>query len=274
VKGIAMVKRFCSALIIIPLVALALRFGPPYTIFIMVAITVVLGMYEFYAMTLPRDWTAGKISGIALGVILCGLYQWATADIILLFFVFIIGAFLFGYAVSSRELPLLPSRMGIILFGILYIPFLLSYLILISKIPQGILWIFLLFATVWVGDTFAFLIGSWWGRHKLSPLISPHKTIEGFFACFVGSILTVFACRAVFLLPIPTLDALLVAVGIALFGQWGDLSESMIKRGAKVKDSGALIPGHGGMLDRLDSFFFSTPFLYYYLLYRLAIGAL
>jgi phosphatidate cytidylyltransferase len=268
-----MVKRFCTALIIIPLVALALRFGPSYTIFFMVAITVVLGMHEFYSLTLPRGWAGGKISGIALGVILCGLYQWATTDIILLFLAFIIGVFLFGYAVSSRELPLLPTRMGIILFGILYIPFLLSYLILINKLTQGVLWIFLLFATVWVGDTFAFLIGSWWGRHKLSPLISPHKTIEGFFACFVGAILTVFACRAVFLPTVPALDALLVAVGIALLGQWGDLSESMIKRGAKVKDSGTLIPGHGGMLDRLDSFFFSTPFLYYYLLYRLSAGA-
>jgi phosphatidate cytidylyltransferase len=267
-----MVKRFCTALIIIPLVALALRFGPPYTIFIMVAITVVLGLHEFYAMTLPKDWTWGKVSGIALGVILCGLFQWATADIILLFLVIVIGVFLFGYAVSIHELPLLPKRMGIILFGILYIPFLLSYLILINKLPQGALWILLLFATVWVGDTFAFLIGSWWGTHKLSPLISPHKTIEGFFACFVGAILTVFSCRAVFLTSISAFDALLIAVGIALFGQWGDLSESMIKRGARVKDSGTIIPGHGGMLDRLDSFFFSTPFLYYYLLYRLAIG--
>ena len=82
-----MVKRFLTALIIIPLVALALRFGPPYTIFIMVAITVVLGMHEFYSLTLPRDWTVGKAGGIALGVILCGLFQWATVDIILLFLV-------------------------------------------------------------------------------------------------------------------------------------------------------------------------------------------
>ena len=268
-----MVKRFCTALIIIPLVALALRFGPPYTIFIMVAITVVLGMHEFYSMTLPRDWAQGKVSGIVIGVILCGLSQWATASTIMLFLAAVVIGFFFGYTFLPRELSSLPNRMGIVLFGILYIPFLLSYLILINKLPQGVLWIFLLFATVWVGDTFAFLIGSWWGRHKLSPLISPHKTIEGFFACFVGTILTVFACRAVFLPTISTLDSLLVAVGIALFGQWGDLSESMIKRGAKVKDSGTLIPGHGGMLDRLDSFFFSTPFLYYFLLYRLSIGA-
>jgi phosphatidate cytidylyltransferase len=268
-----MLKRFFTALIIIPLVALVLCFGPPYSIFLLVAATVVLGMHEFYAMTLAKGWTGGKISGIVLGVILCGLFQWAPTHVIMLFLVVIIVVFFFGYAVSSRELSALPNRMGIILFGILYIPFLLSYLIVINKLPQGVLWIFLLFATVWVGDTFAFLIGSWWGRHKLSPQISPHKTIEGFIACFVGAILTVFVFRSLFLPTLLVADALLVAGGIALFGQWGDLSESMIKRGAKMKDSGTLIPGHGGMLDRLDSFFFSTPFLYYFLLYKLSAGA-
>jgi phosphatidate cytidylyltransferase len=267
-----MPKRFSTALFVIPPVALLIIFGPPYTLAIMVAVAAAVGLYEFYLMTLPKDGGGEKIGGIVLGVVLCGLFQWATPEVIMIFLVVIIVAFFFGFALSSGRLSALPHRMGIVLFGILYIPFLLSYLTLINKLDEGILWVLLLLATVWVGDTFALVIGSWLGRHKLSPAISPHKTIEGFFACFVGSILTVFACRFLFLRTMATTDALALGTGIALFGQLGDLSESMIKRGAKVKDSGALFPGHGGMLDRLDSFLFSTPFLYYFLLYKMGAG--
>jgi phosphatidate cytidylyltransferase len=268
-----MPKRFSTALFIIPPVALLILFGPPYTLAIMVAVAAALGLSEFYLMTLPNEGGGGKIGGIVIGVILCGLFQWVTSEVIMVFLVVIIVAFFFGYSLSSGGLSALPHRMGIVIFGILYIPFLLSHLTLINKLSRGIFWVLLLLATVWVGDTFALVIGSWWGRHKLSPQISPHKTIEGFFACFVGALLTVFACKFLFLPTLTTTDAFAVGTGIALFGQLGDLSESMIKRGAKVKDSGSLFPGHGGMLDRLDSFLFSTPFLYYFLLYKMGTGA-
>jgi phosphatidate cytidylyltransferase len=264
-----MFKRFATALIIIPPVALLILFGPSYTLSIMVSVAAILGLYEFYTMTMPQGGTGGKIGGIVLGIILCGLFQWAPAEAILLFVGVIMVALFLGYAFSSEELSVLPNRIGIIFLGIIYVPFLLSHVTLINKLPQGIFWVLLLLATVWVGDTFALLIGSWWGKHKLSPRISPHKTVEGFFACFVGAILTVFAFKALFLRTLMTADALFVGLGIALFGQLGDLSESMIKRGAKVKDSGSLIPGHGGVLDRLDSFFFAAPFLYYFLIYKI-----
>lgn len=264
-----MFKRFITALIIIPVVGLLIIFGPSYTLSLMVCAAAILGLYEFYAMTMPQGGSGEKIIGIVLSIILCGLFQWAPAEGIILFLGAIMVFLFLGYAFSSEELSILPNRIGIIFLGIIYIPFLLSHVTLINKLPQGILWVLLLLATVWVGDTFALLIGSWWGRHKLSPRISPHKTVEGFFACFVGAILTVFAFKALFLPTVQATDAVFVGLGIALFGQLGDLSESMIKRGAKVKDSGSLIPGHGGVLDRLDSFFFAAPFLYYFLIYKI-----
>jgi phosphatidate cytidylyltransferase len=266
-----MLKRFFTALFIIPPVILLIRFGPPYTLSLMVTAAAILGLHEFYQMTLSEKGGVGKISGIALGIVLCGLFQWASSGAIILFLGVIIVVLFFCNAFSSEEFSMLPNRIGIIFLGIIYVPFLLSHVTLINRLPQGVFWVFLLLATAWVGDTFALVIGSWWGRHKLSPRISPHKTIEGFFACFVGSILTVFACRALFLPTLTIADALAVGTGIALFGQLGDLSESMIKRVAKVKDSGTLIPGHGGMLDRLDSFLFAAPFLYYFVMYK--IGA-
>ena len=260
-----MIKRFITALIIIPLVGLLIIFGPSYTLALMVCATAIFGLYEFYTITMPQGGTKEKIGGIILGAILCTLFQWTHAEMIMVFLGSVMVVLFLGYIFSSKELSILPNRIGIVLLGIIYVPFLLSHITLINKLPQGIFWVLLLLATVWVGDTFALLIGSWWGRHKLSPRISPHKTVEGFFACFVGAILTVFAFKALFLPTVRGTDAVFVGLGIALFGQLGDLSESMIKRGAKVKDSGSLIPGHGGVLDRLDSFLFAAPFLYYFL---------
>ena len=264
-----MLKRFITALIIIPLVGVLIIFGPSYALALMVCAAAILGLYEFYTMTMPQGGTKEKIGGISLGVILCALFQWAPPEIIMVFLCAVMVVLFLGYAFSAHKLSIVPSRIGIVLLGIIYVPFLLSHVTLINKLPQGIFWVLLLLATVWVGDTFALLIGSWWGRHKLSPRISPHKTVEGFLACFVGAILTVFACKALFLPTVRGTDALFVGLGIALFGQLGDLSESMIKRGAKVKDSGSLIPGHGGVLDRLDSFFFAAPFLYYFLIFKI-----
>jgi phosphatidate cytidylyltransferase len=264
-----MLKRFATALIIIPLVGLLIIFGPSYTLSLMVCAAAILGLYEFYTMTMSEGGTGEKIGGIVLGVILCTLFQWAPSEMIMIFLGAVMVILFLGYAFSSKELSILPNRIGIVFLGIIYIPFLLSHVSLINKLPQGIFWVLLLLATVWVGDTFALLIGSWWGRHKLSPQISPHKTVEGFFACFVGAVLTVFSFKALFLPTLRAADALLVGLGIALFGQLGDLSESMIKRGAKVKDSGNLIPGHGGVLDRLDSFLFAAPFLYYFLMFKI-----
>ena len=260
-----MLKRFITAFSIIPLVGLLLIFGPSYTLALMVCAAAILGLYEFYIMTMPQGGTKEKIGGIALGAMLCALMQWTPFEMIMVFFCAVMVVLFIGYAFSSEKLSIVPSRIGIVFLGIIYVPFLLSHVTLINKLPQGIWWVLLLLATVWVGDTFALLFGSWWGRLKLSPRISPHKTVEGFFACFIGAILTVFAFKALFLPTVPGRDALFVGLGIALFGQLGDLSESMIKRGAKVKDSGNLIPGHGGVLDRLDSFFFAAPFLYYFL---------
>jgi len=267
-----MLKRLLTALIIVPPFLLVIRFGPPYAVVILISIAAVMGLYEFYQMTLPKQGAGAKIGAILLGAILCALFQWAPSGMIFLSVFVILLIIFFGYALFSAELSQLPSRIALTFLGIIYVPFLLSHITLINKLPQGVFWVLLLIATVWIGDTFALAFGSWLGRHKLSPRISPHKTIEGFFACFVGAILTVFVCKSLFLPTLTIADALMVATGIAFFGQLGDLSESMIKRGAKVKDSGTMIPGHGGMLDRLDSFLFAAPFLYNFLAYKMFPG--
>ena len=135
-------------------------------------------------------------------------------------------------------------------------------------------WILLIFAfiLIWVNDIFAYLTGSAIGRHKLCPRISPKKTIEGsvggavftmLFAYFINRfILNVFFFDNLF----SDISVLILALGVVIFGTLGDLSESMMKRHAGVKDSGSLIPGHGGILDRFDATFMAMPFVFVYLL--------
>jgi phosphatidate cytidylyltransferase len=124
--------------------------------------------------------------------------------------------------------------------------------------------IFFLLLVVWLGDAGAYYIGRTFGRHKLSPRISPKKTIEGLIGGIVTSVITAVIIHFTFFPDFPLLHAIIAGVILSLSGVVGDLAESMWKRSADVKDSGTLIPGHGGFLDRFDSIFFTAPILYTY----------
>ncbi len=119
-----------------------------------------------------------------------------------------------------------------------------------------------LFLTIWAGDMFAYLIGRPLGRTPFFPRISPRKTVEGAVAGFVGSLLVAWGFRQVFWKTADLKTVILLAGLVALTGQIGDLVESAMKRGANLKDSGALLPGHGGILDRIDSLLFGVPALW------------
>jgi phosphatidate cytidylyltransferase len=125
----------------------------------------------------------------------------------------------------------------------------------------------LLLTTVMMGDSAALFVGSAVGRHKMAPRISPGKTWEGLAGGLAGAVVGALIVRHFGLQWIPPAQAVVLAVLVALAGMAGDLAESLLKRWAGVKDSGALFPGHGGMLDRLDSLLLGAPVLYYYLLY-------
>jgi phosphatidate cytidylyltransferase len=127
--------------------------------------------------------------------------------------------------------------------------------------------IVLLLAIVMSSDTVAFFVGSALGRRKLAPGISPGKTVEGAVGGLVGGVLGALAVWAAGLPGVPAWHAALLGFAVAVLGMLGDLLESLLKRWAGVKDSGRLFPGHGGMLDRLDSLLFGAPVLYYYFLY-------
>ncbi len=234
---------------------------------LMVLLATFLGLREYYNLALPHSKWIERAVGIGLGLILSVIISFGDVREISPFLVITLLILSALFMVTSKDLSSTISKIGIALFGILFIGFLLAYVSLIRNMPNGRLWVLFLIITVWAGDIFALLVGSFFGRHKLYPKISPNKTFEGLAGAIVGSIIVALAFSWLFIPKLEGGACALLAIGLGILGQLGDFTESMLKRSARVKDSGTLIPGHGGMLDRLDSFLFSAPFLHYALLY-------
>jgi phosphatidate cytidylyltransferase len=149
-----------------------------------------------------------------------------------------------------------------------FIVFFLSHLIWLRGLSDGHLWIFFLISVAFCGDTFAFYGGKLFGKHKLSVKISPGKTVEGAILGLLGSVGMGYFFAILFFPKFTSFRIIFLTSILGVICQLGDLWESVLKREAKVKDSGKLLPGHGGILDRVDSLFFSTPFLYYFLQFQ------
>jgi phosphatidate cytidylyltransferase len=169
--------------------------------------------------------------------------------------------------VRIRDIRDSAAEVALYLLGLLYVPLLMSYLILLRGLSPGVSWVFLLLIIVMCGDTAAFYVGSTLGKRRLYPQVSPKKSVEGMFGGLAGSVAGTFLARATFFPELSVADCLVTALLAGLTGQLGDLFESLLKRSFGVKDSGSIFPGHGGMLDRLDSVLFAAPTLYFYARY-------
>jgi len=146
--------------------------------------------------------------------------------------------------------------------GVVYIALPLSMLVLIRGETDGIAWIFLILAIVFAGDTCAYHVGSRYGAHKLCPSVSPGKTLEGALGGLTGNLIAGALVKGFFLPSLPWIESLAFFVIAGMAGQAGDLFESLLKRQGNIKDSGAILPGHGGILDRIDALLFAAPVAY------------
>jgi phosphatidate cytidylyltransferase len=154
------------------------------------------------------------------------------------------------------------GRVGMGLGSVLYCAFTLGFLVLIRE-TMSREWVLILFLIIWIGDTAAYYCGRAFGKHLLAPVVSPKKTVEGAIAGLVGSVAAGTIGGAWFFSESLSKMVLVSAV-TAVAGQLGDLAESVLKRSVGVKDSSSILPGHGGILDRLDSLFFAAPVFYWF----------
>lgn len=165
---------------------------------------------------------------------------------------------------SIRDIRQSAAEAALFWFGFAYVPLLLSHLVLLRGLPNGIEWVFLMLLIVMSGDTAAYYVGSSIGKRKLYPIVSPNKSVEGAVGGLCGSLAGTLIAKFTFFPELTGIDCVVTALVVGACGQIGDLFESLLKRSFGVKDSGVIIPGHGGILDRLDSILFAAPALYYY----------
>ena len=161
----------------------------------------------------------------------------------------------------EEQLARSPQRVGLAVLGVIYPGLLLAALVRLRQLDRGEWWIILAITVTWLNDTGAYFAGRAFGRRKLFPRISPSKTWEGAIGGAAGSILGALVVQHFWLPALPAWDAAAIGAGAAVLGPLGDLSESMLKRAFGRKDSGRLLPGHGGLLDRVDSLLFNAPFV-------------
>ena len=174
---------------------------------------------------------------------------------------------------SLENMSSLVKSLSFSFLALFYVAGFFSFLILIRELPKfagfdyrmGGKWIVFLYVSIWTCDTLAYFVGHFWGQRKLSPVISPNKTVEGALGGILGALIAAWICQATFMGFVPFNKLTPIALLVGTVGQLGDLVESLLKRSAQVKDTSAVIPGHGGVLDRFDSLIFVAPWVYYYL---------
>ena len=270
-----MMKRVLTALVLIPLVLLLIIKGSYWLITPVVALVAELALWEYLNLADASGVKTARITAF-IGVALLYLVTFWRPELLATLCGAITLALFIVCAFRSPLDRVLPDT-AFSVFGVFYIGLSLTTLPLLSQQDNGpSLLIFLLFV-VWAGDTTALYIGRTWGRRKLAPAISPGKSWEGSIASMCGSLIVtgVLIWLSVFLQAhgIATLSYtgsvihwLILAAIVNIAAQIGDLIESAIKRGVGVKDSGTLLPGHGGMLDRIDALLLAAPVLWYALI--------
>jgi phosphatidate cytidylyltransferase len=245
---------------------IALSFGPLWVWTILVGAFACTGLWEFQRLVFPEcltlKWQAFFIS-IALafptGAFLGGALGLQCALLLALFS---------GFSSLLLVSPLDPkgiTRIALFTLGWVYIPFNLSYVLLLGQTAHARTWMFFILLVIAAGDTGAYYSGRKWGKHKLYPQVSPNKTIEGSLGGLLAAILIGASFGSLFVTEITLLKLVVLSLILATVGQVGDLIESMLKRISGHKDSSGLLPGHGGILDRLDSLFFVFPTTWYFL---------
>jgi len=250
----------------LPLLILFIHFASTLLFLLLVCVVAVLGLFEFYAMALPESRRPERFLATAVGtalVPLLGLQQAAFLNGALTLTVLLFAVvFLFRF----RDLSTVVQHLALLLFGFLYVSLLLGHLSLLRGLPHGREWVYLVLLLVMASDTAAYFTGVSIGRRKLYPAISPNKSVEGAVGGLAGCLAGAFVGKLWFLPVLTISDCLALGLGIGVLAQLGDLFESMLKRSFGVKDSGTIIPGHGGILDRLDSLLFAFAPAYYYAL--------
>ena len=257
--------RLATAAIAIPALWLFIVYASTPAFAIFITIVTAIGLSEYFAMAFPNhmpERIAGTVFGllVAAGVATRDPNVWGAAVSLTV----VLGLAFPLY--HHGELDVAVRRLGLQLLGVLYVGFFMPHTILMRELPSGDGWRWLLFtiAAVFGSDTGGYFAGRSFGKRPLLPEVSPKKTVEGSIGCLVGAMLAGLLMHALLHPTRSAGEAIGLGLMLSVLAQFGDLCESALKRAFGAKDSGWIIPGHGGILDRLDSLLFPFVFTYYY----------
>lgn len=260
-----MFKRWLTGLTLTAIICAIIVFGSSFSLAAVISLLSIIGVWEFNNIVFgKKGFRTEKTEGMIFAAfipfaVLYGNGQFVAAVlafcVLITFIVFLASIKNDSYDVSS---------VAKVIFGFMYIPFLISHFILLRALDDGILWVLFVLVLAFAGDITALYVGKYFGKRKLIPKVSPGKTIEGTIALFAGSTAAGLIFGYLFFPHLPLIHIGILAFVGSIIGQLGDLSESAIKRNYGLKDASSLLPGHGGLLDRMDCLLFISPFVYYY----------
>ncbi|MBY0249229.1 MAG: phosphatidate cytidylyltransferase [Nitrospiraceae bacterium] len=259
-------RRVYTAALLIPGVYIIIRYLPPWCLTLLLMAGGFLALMELYRICFqsrPNHLLVGAGLIISSLVLARQHMPFDLMEILALTALALPAAMLLSPGPFERRL----KDLAITAFGVLYVGFTLSTIVSTRALPAGELFVLFVAIVTWAADTGAYYAGTLWGKHLLAPSVSPKKTIEGVGGGLILAVGAALAACAWFVPQLSLVDALILGLLLTVAGLFGDLWESMIKRRVGVKDSGSILPGHGGMLDRLDSLLFTAPTFYYYVIW-------
>ncbi len=264
-----MFTRLISGIVLIFLVVFLNLYTSTFYLTIGVTLLTFQALKEFNAILLGKGVPAidniAVLPGTMLPFVAYSFGSFALLPYLLgVFFLFVLSAMAVSKGDFKRATQVVVART----VGLIYLGLTLSFVVLLHGFHNGGWWVLLVFVIVWSNDTFAYLTGRCVGRTKLAPLLSPKKTVEGAVGGLIAGVIAVYLYNRFAGLGLALVEVIGLALVLGIVGLLGDLFESLLKRGGGVKDSGNVIPGHGGVLDRMDSLFFCLPILFYFLMYK------
>ena len=261
--------RIISGIVMAATLLALILFGTPLMFFIFVELLIAVCAWEMFCMFSAGSQSGLKLTGIAMAMSLgCVIYMGDSTTILVA--MMLISLFVPATSVLCGEKDIYQASSNT-MFTIIYVAVALITLALIRRGVDGESYIIMIIAANALCDTFAYYTGRSIGKTPLAPSISPGKTVEGFIGGAIGATLSAVAMAYLLLPAIPLIHALSIGLICGFIGPVGDLFESSIKRKMGVKDSGNIIPGHGGFLDRVDSLMFTSPALFIYMTAFMAV---
>ncbi len=257
-------QRWLTGIVLAAALLSIIIFGPTELLAAAIVIFVVGGVWEYNAIVFSKGFLKEKIESIIFAILIVAVVYAGNLQLLTALIAFMVMTVFIVFLWRVDETNFDVSSVFKVIFGMVYIPLLTSHFILLRKLESGVYWIILVLVIAIIGDTVALYVGKSIGKRKLIPLVSPGKTVEGTIGLIVGATTAACLFGHYFMPAISFIHFLILGFMGGVIGQLGDLCESAIKRNYGRKDASSLLPGHGGLMDRMDSLIFVAPFVYYY----------